>query len=106
MGAKQKLNISTSKKGTYSLFSRINQLNLTFETSIELFERLTILFILYGSEIWGYEEPKQLHTMFNIIMRRFLKLHRSTTPMFMINGELGIKEIEEYIVRRMLNFWF
>ena len=94
-----------AKKATYSLFTRINQLNLTFETSIELFERLTIPVLLYGSEIWGHEEQKQLQTMFNTVMRRFLKLHKST-PMCMINGELGTKEIEEYTARRMLNFWF
>ena len=37
-------------------------------------------------------------------MRRFLKLHK-TTPMRMLIGELGMKEITEYIDNRMLNFW-
>ena len=37
-------------------------------------------------------------------MRRFLKLHK-TTPMCMVNGELGLKEISEYIDNRMANFW-
>ena len=94
-----------AKKATYSLITRIKQLNLTFETSIELIERLIIPVLLYGSEIWGYENSKQLQTMFNIVMRKFLKLHK-TTPMCMINGELGLKEILEYIENRMMNFWF
>ena len=34
----------------------------------------------------------------------FLRLHRST-PMCMINEELGLKEISEYIENRMINFW-
>ena len=38
-------------------------------------------------------------------MRRVLKLHKST-PVNMLNGELGMKEITEYIDNRMLNFWF
>ena len=42
--------------------------------------------------------------MCNNLMRRFLRLH-GTTPKCMINGELGIKEIEEYTDNRMLNFW-
>ena len=43
--------------------------------------------------------------MCNNAMRMFLKLHKST-PMCMLNGELGIKEIAEYIENRMLNFWY
>ena len=94
-----------AKKATFSLITKIKQLNLTFETSIELFERLIIPVLLYGSEIWGYENPKQLQTMVNNVMRKFLRLHKST-PMCMINGELGLKEISEYIENRMMNFWF
>ena len=94
-----------AKKDTFSIITKIKQLNLTFETSIELFERLIIPVLLYGSEIWGYENPKQLQTMVNNVMRKFLKLHKST-PICMINGELGLKEISEYIENRMMNFWF
>ena len=93
-----------AKKATYSLIRRTKQLNLDFEVSIELFERLIIPILLYGSEIWGYECPKQIQTTFNKIMRKFLRLHKST-PMCMINGELGLKEISEYIENRMINFW-
>ena len=48
-----------AKKDTFSLITKIKQLNLTFETAVELFERLIIPVLLYGSEIWGYENPKQ-----------------------------------------------
>ena len=94
-----------AKKATFSLITKIKQLNLTFETSVELFERLIIPVLLYGSEIWGYENPKQLQTMVNNVMRKFLRLHKST-PMCMINGELGLKEVSEYIDNRIMNFWF
>ena len=93
-----------ARKASYSLITRIKQLNLTVEVSIELFERLIIPILLYGSEIWGYEDPKQVVIMLNKTMRRFLRLHK-TTPMCMINGELGLKEISEYIDNRMANFW-
>ena len=87
----------------FSLITKIKKLNLTLETSIELFERLVIPILLYGSEIWGFENPKQLQTMVNNVMRKFLNLHKST-PMCMINGELGLKEISEYIENGMMNF--
>ena len=37
-------------------------------------------------------------------MRRFLRLYK-TTPMCMVDGELGLNEISEYIDYRMMNFW-
>ena len=40
--------------------------------------------------------------MCNNTLRTFLKLHKST-PMCMLNGEMGIKEIAENIENRMLN---
>ena len=42
--------------------------------------------------------------MCNNTMRKFLRCHK-TTSVCMINGELGLKEINEYIENRMLNFW-
>merc|ERR1711888_574345 len=42
--------------------------------------------------------------MCNNIMRKFLKLHKFTS-MYMLIGELELKQIDEYIDNRMLNFW-
>jgi len=92
------------KKASYGLMSRIRQLTLTVEVSIELVDKLIIPILLYGSEIWGYEDPEQLQIALNHILRKILKLHK-TTPKCMINGESGLKEIREYIDNRMINFW-
>ena len=92
-------------KATFSLITKIKQLNLSIETSVELIEVLIMPIFLYGSEIWGFEPPKQIQTKFNGLMRKFLHLHKRTS-MTMINGELGLKEISEYIENRMLNFWY
>ena len=80
----------------------VKQLNLSADTFAELFERL-IDTLLYGSEIWSYENPMQI--MCNNVMRTFLRLHKSNSTC-MIIGELGIKEVVEYIENKMLNFWF
>ena len=93
-----------AKKANFSLSTKTRELNLAVDTFKELFERLIIPILLYGSEIWGYENTNHLQIMYNNVMRRFLKLHKST-PMNMLIGELGMKEIAEYIDNRMLNFW-
>ena len=93
-----------ARKANFSLSAKTRELNLSVDTFTELFERLIIPVLLYGSEIWGYENLNHLQVMCNNVMRRFLKLHK-TTPMNMLIGELGMKEITEYIDNRMLNFW-
>ena len=100
--AKQKLK---AEKAKYSLLAKSKQLNLTAETFIDLLEKLVVPVLLYGSEIWGYENPKPLQIMLNHTMRRYLRLHKSTSTCMLI-GELGLKEVSEYIENRMLNFWY
>ena len=94
-----------AKKATFGLMSKVRQLNLAVDTFVELFERLIIPILLYGSEIWGYENHRHLQVMCNNVMRKFLRLHKSTSTCMLI-GELGMKEVSEYIENRMLNFWF
>ena len=86
------------------MLTKVKKHNLDTDVFIDLVEKLVIPTLLYGSEIWGHGDLKQLQTFLNKIMRRFLRLHKST-PMCMINGELGLKEITEYVENRMLNFW-
>ena len=43
--------------------------------------------------------------MYNNAMRKFLRLHKNTS-MCMVKGELGLKDISEYVNNRMLNFWY
>ena len=94
-----------ARKATHSILRKVRVDNLSVDVFIELFERLAIPVLLYGSEIWGYEEHTHLQVMCNKVMRKFLNLHKSTSTC-MINGELGLREISEYIENRMLNFWY
>ena len=100
--AKQKLKANKAK---FNLMTKVRQLNLSVETVVELLEKLVIPILLYGSEIWGYANPKQLQVMLNHTLRRFLRLHK-TTPTCMLIGEVGLNEVSQYIENRMLNFWY
>ena len=61
--------------------------------------------LLYGSEIWGFEDHKQLTITCNNYLKRLLKLNKST-PTCMVYGETGFQSISELIDNRMVNFWF
>ena len=92
-----------AKKATYSLKANAKQHNLDVDLYLDLFEKLVTPVLLYDSEIWGYECTDQIQIMCNNTMRSFLRCHK-TTSVCMINGELGLKEVTEYIENRMLNF--
>ena len=94
-----------AKRATFALLRKIGNLNLPYDISLDLYEKLVIPTMLYGCEIWGYENPKQLHILYNNFIRRILKLNKSTSTC-MLYGELGAKTIYEYIDNRMINFWF
>ena len=94
-----------AKKAKFGLLSKVRELTLSVETFIDLLDKLVVTRLLSGCEVWGYENPKQLQLMLNHTMRRFLRVHK-TTSICMLNGELGLKEISEYIENRMLNFWY
>ena len=55
--------------------------------------------LLHGSEIWGYENIKiieQVHLQF---------CKRTTTPNFMVYGELGRFRLEMKVKMRMKEYW-
>ena len=97
-----------AKKAYYSLLTKVRKHNIDIDVFIDLVEKLVIPTLLYGSEIWGFcksNKSEQCQVFLNNVMRKYLRLTKST-PTCMINGELGLKEINEYIENRMLNFWF
>ena len=94
-----------AKKSYFSMLTKVKKHNLEADVFIDLVETLIIPRLLYGSEIWGFYKLEQPQVFLNDIMKKYLRL-RKNTPMCMINGELGLKEIKEYTQNRMLNFWF
>ena len=60
--------------------------------------------LLYGSEVWGYENLKVIEQIQLKFCKRILKV-RNTTPNFMIYGELGRFPLEIRVKLRMIAFW-
>ena len=64
--------------------------NISIPTDLQfkLFDTLILPILTYGSEIWGYENTKQLEKLHLQFYRNILGV-RTTTPNFMTYGELG-----------------
>ena len=60
--------------------------------------------LLYGCEIWGFENLKVLEQVHLMFCKPILKV-RFTTPNYMVYGELGRFPLEITIKIRMTSFW-
>ena len=72
----------------YSVLRKSISLHLPIDLQIKLFDSLVLPILLYGSEIWGYDN----HENFEKLQRKFCKLilnvsNRSSTNM--VFGDLG-----------------
>ena len=74
------------------------------DLQIKLFDSLVLPILLYGSEIWGYEN----HENFEKLQRKFCKLilnvsNKSSTNI--VFGDLDRYPVEFFIKQRTLNYW-
>ena len=99
-----KHNIDHAKKAMHRLYKRIRNLHIPLDLQIELFNHTILPILLYGSEIWGFQNTKLLENVQNQFLRSITKLKKST-PIYMIYAELGITPISIHIKSRMIGLW-
>ena len=99
-----KHNIDHAKKAMHLLYKRIRNLNIPLDLQIELFDHTILPILLYGCEIWGYQNTKLIENVKNQFLRSITKLKKST-PIYMLYAELGITPLNVLIKSRMIGFW-
>lgn len=60
--------------------------------------------MLYASEVWGFESKDSIEKIHLQFCKNILKL-RSSTPNYMVYGELGRFPLETIVKRKMVLFW-
>ena len=88
----------------YCLFKLIRNEIIPFDIQLKLFDAMVEPILLYGSEIWGYENVKLIEQVHLKYCKRILNV-RNTTPNFMVYGELGRFPLEINLKMRMISFW-
>ena len=76
--AKTKL-AEVANKAMYALLQKVRSFNLPVDMSLELFNKLVMPILLYGSKVWGYEQNYVVEKVHLKICKLLLKLKMSTT---------------------------
>ena len=85
--ARKKL-VEQSQKSLFAIYKKIRNQNISIDVQLKLFDSLVEPILLYGSEVWGYENLVTLERVHLQFCKRILNL-RLSTPNFMVYGELG-----------------
>ena len=93
--------INQARRAMYGILSKANKLELPIDLQIELFNQLVLPILLYGSEVWGYQNVKDSQRKF---LKQTLKLNRST-PNCMVYGESCQHSVCYNVFQRMINYW-
>ena len=96
--------VSQGRRAMFSLLTKSKKLELPLDIQSELFDQLVSPILLYGSEIWGYEDCKILESFHVKFCKNVLKVNKNTANCIAL-GELGRVKIRYGINCRMLCFW-
>ena len=96
--------VTQAKRAMFDLLTKSRRLSLPLDIQVELFDRMVVPILLYGSEIWGFSNIEQIEVMYRKFLKCLLKLPKST-PNCMIYGETGRLPLSQLVKNRMINFW-
>ena len=95
--------IDQARKAMFSLMKKSRKLSLPIDIELHLLDSM-IAIVLYGSEVWGYENIDIVNNFQLKVCKMLLGLKQST-PSVIIYGELSIIPLNLSIQSRILNFW-
>ena len=96
--------IMQARKAMFAILQKARILQLPIDIVCELYERCVIPVLLYGSEIWGFENINSLEIFHRSFLRFVLKSFKFT-PNIMLYGETNTVDIKTKNDARMANFW-
>ena len=100
-----KAQCTSANKASFSLLKKCRKLDLPLDIKLDLFDKCIMPILLYGSEIWSFENIDLLDREQLRFYKMILNV-KKTTPTCMIYGELGKYPVTLYAKSRMLCFWY
>ena len=80
-----------ARRAMYGMLNKSSKLCLPLDLKLKLFDQLVIPVLLYGCEIWGFEDLRQLEA-FHIKFCKYILMLSKNIPNCMVYGEpyLGV----------------
>ena len=86
------------------MYKRIRNQSISIDLQLRLFDSIVEPILLYGSEVWGFENTIDIERIHLQFCKNILHLRKST-PYYMVYGELGLFPLSINIKMRMVGFW-
>jgi len=96
--------VTTASKAMFCLLKRARNINLPLDIIIKSFDVMVQPILIYGCEVWGYENLPIIEKLHLKILKLAARL-KSSTPTYMVYGELGALPINIAISKRIVRFW-
>ncbi len=96
--------VNQARRAMFNLVTKSRKLCLPVDIQCELFDQLVLPILLYGSEIWGFQQLDQIEMFYKKFLKNLLKLNRNTANC-MVYGEVGRFSLNSMVEKRMINFW-
>ena len=95
---------TASKKAMFSFLNKCKQNHIPIDVQLEVFNKTVVPCMMYGGEVWGFNNIDCLE----VIQRKFLKYSlklKSSTPTAMIYCETGYLSIEIELKIKTITYW-
>ena len=96
--------VTQAKQAMFALLSKAANLHLPIDIVCELFDNLVLPILIYGCEVWGFENIDHIEIFYRNFLRRLLKVNKMTANC-MLYGEVGKYKLVSIVAKRIIQFW-
>ncbi len=93
-----------AQKAMFALLAKGRELSLPIDILLDYFDKTVVPIMLYGSEIWGYENLSMIEKLHLKFCKYITKVKNSTVTNIVM-GELGRFPLDILVKSRMVKYW-
>ena len=92
------------RRAMFNLLHKVRNLHLAVDIACKLYDTLVVPILLYSSEIWGFQDLKEIEVQHRKFLKSILRVHKGTASCI-VYAELGPRELKSNVHSRKANYW-